>query len=96
MDTKPQRMDHDRRTVLRDIAGLVARELGKDRQAAQQQRTRQLRAKNSCQQALMVVDVAAPGWRVLHMSQQASERTGAYTWRSAGGDSCADTATSAV
>lgn len=75
-------MDTDQQIILGNITALVSRELGKGwaRQGQQVlQRPRTLRTRNSDQQNLMIVDVAAPGWRVLHMSQPAADRTGACT-----------------
>ena len=85
LDTKPQSMAPDRQAVLRNVAGLVARELGKAGRAGQQQRPWQPRTQSSSQQALMAMDMSAPGWRVLYMSQHAADMTGAYAlepmWR---------------
>ena len=77
-------MDPDQQTILRNIAALVSRELGKGQAGQGQgqqllQRPRTLRPRNSHQEALMIVDVDAPGWRVLHMSQPAAGWTGART-----------------
>ena len=57
------------------------------RQKQQQRQQQQLHAPQQpksmsmSQQAFMVVDVAAPGWRVLHMSRHALDRTGALPSR---------------
>ncbi|CAL5218359.1 g22 [Coccomyxa viridis] len=84
MDKDLQPKDPNRSAILGNIAGLITRELEKDWAAQQQkqQLQQQLRGPKQpkpvtmSQQAFMIVDVAAPGWRVLHMSRHALDRTG--------------------
>lgn len=87
MDKDLQPKDPNRSAILGNIAGLITRELEKDWAAQQQkqQLQQQLRGPKQpkpvtmSQQAFMIVDVAAPGWRVLHMSRHALDRTGVVT-----------------
>ena len=79
MDQKPRQFDEERAAILCNLAELVVREL-EAAWAAQYQRRHSLklmRAMSCYNQAFLVVDTSAPGWRILHANDSITVHTGA-------------------
>ncbi|KAK9916182.1 hypothetical protein WJX75_009766 [Coccomyxa subellipsoidea] len=78
VDQKPRQFDEERAAILCNLAELVVREL-EAAWAAQYQRRHSLklmRAMSCYNQAFLVVDTSAPGWRILHTNESITAHTG--------------------
>ncbi|KAK9827969.1 hypothetical protein WJX81_002964 [Elliptochloris bilobata] len=84
-DAAPRKFDAGRCSILNNMAELVVRELERvwalrhtRLAAAQMQQVGQglLRAMDCFQEAIMMVDVREPGWRIMHLNQAAIQQTG--------------------
>ena len=79
VDQKPRQFDEERAAILCNLAELVVREL-EVAWAAQYQRRHSLklmRAMSCYNQAFLLVDTSAPGWRILHANDSVTAHTGA-------------------